>query len=86
MITQKNFFTYTMLHCSLGYNEEELSFGIMKKGVFKPASDFQFHFIAEVICSDPHSSGFMIQLTPDQSDQTDDPQSTCSNGNSQTTT
>lgn len=65
-----------MLYCCLGYNEEELCFGVMKKGVFKPASDFQFHFFAEVICSDPHSSGYMIQLTPDRSDQTDDPQST----------
>ena len=59
----------------LGYHDEELSFGMMKKGVYKPASDFGFKFIAEVICSDPHSSGFLIKLTPDRG-QVDDPRST----------
>ena len=34
-----------------------------KKGNYKPASDFKFEFIAEVICS---SSGFLIKLTPER--------------------
>ena len=56
---------YRSLHF-IGYHDEELSFGVMKKRVYKPASDFEFKFIAEVICSDPHSSGFLIKLTPDR--------------------
>ena len=38
----------------------------MKKGKYKAASDFCFEFVAEVICKDPHSSGFLVELTPDR--------------------
>ena len=30
-------------------------------GIALDASDFRFAFIAEVICEDPHSSGFMVE-------------------------
>lgn len=36
------------------------------KGIYKPASHFKFQFIAEVICSHPKSSGFLIKLTPER--------------------
>lgn len=49
-----------------GYYEEGNNFGVVKKGKYKAASDFRFEFVAEVICEDPHSSGFMVQLTPDR--------------------
>ena len=57
---------YINCHYFIGYHDEELSFGVMKKGVYKSALDFAFKFIAEVICSDPHSSGFLIKLTLDR--------------------
>ena len=47
----------------LGCHEEGKSFGVIKKG---KSSDFHFDFVAEVICEDPHSSGFMVELTPDR--------------------
>ena len=36
--------------------------------MYKAASDFRFEFLAKVICEDPHSSGFMVELTPDRGD------------------
>lgn len=47
-------------------------FGIIRKGrKHHPSSDFLFNFIAEVICSDSRSSGFMIELTPGRFDGVD---------------
>ena len=43
---------------------DEATFGIMKKGEYQPASDFNFDMVAEVICSTPSSSGYLIKLTP----------------------
>ncbi len=40
-------------------------------GIALDASDFQFAFIAEVICEDPRSSGFMVEVTPDRSPSAD---------------
>ena len=57
----------------IGYYEEGNSFGIWKKGKYKPAADFGFEFLSEVICEDPHSSGFMIALTPDRDEHSDAP-------------
>jgi len=37
---------------------------IQKKGEYFPASDFNFTLVAEVICSAPSSSGYLIDLTP----------------------
>ena len=57
----------------VGYHDTPLNFGIVKKDKatgnvkYKPASDFGFDILAEVICSSPTSSGFMINLTPDRS-------------------
>ena len=42
----------------------------MKRGKFCPASDFKFELVAEVICSEPFSSGYLINLTPAGSDDT----------------
>ena len=39
--------------------------GDEEERIYKAASDFRFEFKAEVICEDPHSSGFMDELTPD---------------------
>ena len=49
----------------LGYHEKGNSFGTIKKGKYKAASDFRFDYIAEVICEDPQSSGFMVELSPE---------------------
>lgn len=48
------------------FTEADKNFGITKKGIYKPVSDFKFQFIAEVICSHPKSSGFLIKLTPER--------------------
>ena len=37
-----------------------------KKGSYRPASDFCFEFVAEVICANPQSSWFIIKLTPER--------------------
>ena len=41
-----------------------------KKGEYHPASDFNFTLIAEVICSVPSSSGYLVDLTPRDSSDT----------------
>ena len=34
----------------------------MKKGIYKPSSDFNFEFVAEVLCANPNSSGYMVKV------------------------
>ena len=51
-------------HLAEPFTEADKNFGITKKGIYKPASDFKF--IAEVICSHPKSSVFLIKLTPER--------------------
>ena len=57
---------------SLGYHDTLLNFGIVKsdkekdKPAYKPASDFGFEILVEVISTNPSSSGFLINLTPDR--------------------
>ena len=38
----------------------------MKKGIYKPSSDFNFEFVAEVLCTNPNSSGYMVKVTPER--------------------
>ena len=60
------------MYCLVGYHDTAVNFGIMKKDKengkvkYRPASDFGFEILAEVICSNPSSSGYLIQLTPDR--------------------
>lgn len=56
---------------SPGFHEEDKNFGIVKKGKYKPASDFAFEFTAEVISCNPQSSGFIVKLTPERSDDSE---------------
>lgn len=54
----------------VGYFDGNNTFGIMKKGVAHSASDFDFMITAEVICSMPTSSGYLVKLTPQGQDNT----------------
>ena len=67
----KRFNTFSIIdiwvhHLAEAFTEADKNFGMTKKGIYKPASDFKFQFIAEVICSHPKSSGFLIKLTPER--------------------
>lgn len=46
-----------------------MTFGIVKKAIYSPCSDFGIKFIAEVICSNPHSSGFIVEVTSERDSQ-----------------
>ena len=65
-------YTSLILFLYVGYHDTPLNFGVIKKDkasaklAYRPASDFGFDILAEVICSNPNSSGFMINLTPDR--------------------
>ena len=50
------------LNPSVGYHDCE-SFGVVKKGKFFPAYDFNFKLVAEIICDKPSSSGYLVKLT-----------------------
>ena len=39
----------------------------MKKGIYKPSSDFNFEFVAEVLCANPHNSGYLVIVTSERS-------------------
>lgn len=59
-----------------GYHDETSSFGMMKKGVYKPSSDFNFDFVAEVLCSNPHNSGYLVTVTSGRSQASNTTEST----------
>ena len=50
------------------FYDDDNGFGIVRKGKQHLSSDFLFEFIAEVICADSRSSGYMINLMPVQDD------------------
>ena len=58
-----------LLNHSIGYHDCE-TFGVVKKGKFFSASDFNFKLVAEVICENPSSSGYLVKLTPTGSNVT----------------
>ena len=59
-----------------GYHEEKSSFGVMKKGIYKPSSDFNFDFVAEVLCANPYNSGYLVTVTYERSHACDNTEST----------
>lgn len=63
-----------------GFHDEECTFGIMKKGSYRPASDFNFEFVAEVLCSNALHSGYMVNVTSERSHATNPNQCTRYNG------
>ena len=58
-----------LLNHSIGYHDCE-TFGVVKKGKFFSASDFNFKLVAEVICENLSSSGYLVKLTPTGSNVT----------------
>lgn len=59
-----------MLYYQLGYHDQGNSFGVLKKGEYICCSDFHFEFVAEVVCEDPHSSGFIVELNSESGEDT----------------
>ena len=59
-----------------GYHEEKSSFGVMKKGIYKPSSDFNFDFVDEVLCANPYNSGYLVTVTYERSHACDNTEST----------
>ena len=49
----------------VGFHEDlcEHTFGLMKRGKYKPAANFTFKFIHEVICEgNPYNSGYILEV------------------------
>ena len=59
-----------------GFHDEKCSFGITKKSGYRPSSDFNFEFVAEVICANSLHSGYMVQVTSERSHATNPSQCT----------
>ena len=51
----------TCISISTGYRDKD-TFGVVKKGKFYLASDFNFDYVAEVISEDPASSGYLLSI------------------------
>ena len=64
-------FDIIMLTFTAAFNDDmENTFGVFKKGTYIPASDFRFDLILQVICETPLSSGYLVKLTPRNSNLT----------------
>ncbi len=48
------------------------TFGVLKKGIYYPASDFAFTLAGEVICKMPSGSGYLVNLAPSGSSSQDE--------------
>lgn len=61
---------YTNLVCAGFYEDSEnCRFGTKPKAKEKPASDFNFEFIAKVAASHPSSTGFLVNVFPERNQQ-----------------
>ena len=58
---------YLLLNHSIGYHDCG-TLGVVKKG--KYFSDLNFKLVAEVICANPSSSGYLVKHTPTGSNDT----------------
>lgn len=63
-VCERHYCTWSMLLVLWHHNQllSSQDFG-MTKGVYKPASDFKFDFVAEVICYTLRVLGFWLTLT-----------------------
>ena len=59
---------YVLILC-IGFHEESTksTFGILKKGVYRPLSDFNFHFIMKVVSERSTSTGYLVKVLPEAS-------------------
>ena len=60
---------------SIGFHEdnEHHTFGIMRKGNYRPLSDFSFHFTMKVISDRSVSTGYLVSVMQEKTD-TNDPE------------
>ena len=61
------------MHVHTGFHEDDdlHTFGIMKKGVYRPLSDFNFQFIMKVISDKSANTGYLVKVTPELITETD---------------
>ena len=57
-----------------GFHDDNSShtFGVMKKGVYRPLSDFNFEFLMKVKALRSCSTGFLIKVTPERINNDED--------------
>jgi len=55
---------------AIGFHEdcEHHTFGVLKKGVYRPLSDFNFNFIMKVVSEKPVSTGYLVSVTQETDD------------------
>lgn len=53
----------------IGFHEDVVNstFGIMKKGTYRPLSDFTFHFLKKVVSEKSASTGYLVKVMPEAS-------------------
>lgn len=58
-------YVFEILPLNAGFkdDDENNTFGCLKKGIYMPQSNFAFEFVTEVICQSwPQSSGFLVKV------------------------
>lgn len=52
-------------HTGFHEDDEHHTFGVMKKGVYRPLSDFNFHFIMKVVSDKSANTGYLVKVIPE---------------------
>ena len=47
------------------------TFGIWKKGTYRPLSDFNFNFLMKVLCEKSIGTGYLVSVLQERIDETD---------------
>lgn len=64
-----------LLHKSMyaGFHEDNNrnTFGVWKKGSYRPLSDFNFNFSMKVLCDKSSSTGYLVSVSQERIDERD---------------
>ena len=60
-----------------GFHEDNdrHTFGVWKKGSYRPLSDFNFFFSMKVLCVNSSSTGYLVSVSQERIDEMDDERS-----------
>lgn len=68
---------WTPICMYVGFHEDNNrnTFGIWKKGIDRPLSDFNFHYTMKVLCDKSISTGYLVSVLQERIDETDNERS-----------
>lgn len=69
--------TYATMYICIGFHEDNdrNTFGVWKKGTYRPLSDFNFYFSMKVLCKKSSSTGYLVSVMQERIDDSDNDRS-----------